>query len=334
MKNAKRYLAVALSFALFLALPLAFTQQAAAASGTKVTQLDKKISVSTYDGKTSTSVTAYAYDKKGLNNLSVDQYNNEIMGKEVYAYNKSGYMTSATSYTAKDKPYAQTIYSVKSGKLKAEANYSIDGTKVDLQNYSKIDYKNGKKSKVTYATADGKTTEVATYKKGVLSQVVDVDEYGQTVELYDKYGNITSSSFVSKDGSSTKKTVYKNTYKNGKLVKAAWVTAWSGDTDTITGLAVYTYKKGNLVKKVVATTESWNPGVTDGYTYTYAYTKGGLIKTVSYASTTTTATGTNVDYSRTTAYQYKNVAVDKKCVKAVKAAMEDYTYVPGNEILW
>ena len=144
--------------------------------------------------------------------------------------------------------------------------------------------------------------------------------------LYDKYGNITSGTFVVKSDSSVIRTVYKNTYKDGKLVKSAWTTASSNSKETTTGLAVFTYKKGKLVKEVVAETNTANPGVTEGRTATYAYTKGGLLKTVSTARTSTTAAGTKVLSSSTKAYQYKSVAVDRKCVKAVKAAMEDYSY--------
>jgi hypothetical protein len=182
MKNAKRYLAVALSFALFLALPLAFTQQAAAASGTKVTQLDKVITVSTNSANTtSTSVVAYAYDKKGLNTLRATQDNDgDIYDRHAYTYNKSGYLTSDTSLSKDNQPTYQKIYTVKKGKRKAIAEYYVDGAKVDLDSYTKIDYKNGKKSKVTRASADGKSQSVTTYKKGVISKEVYVyDGYGQ-----------------------------------------------------------------------------------------------------------------------------------------------------------
>jgi hypothetical protein len=301
--------------------------------------LSKVIGVKTDgNGKSTTEVTAFAYDKKGLNTLTATQDSNgKITEKIVSAYNKSGYATSDTWLDEKDKPYYQKIYTVKKGRTTAEADYYINDAKVDLEKYAKIDYKNGKKSKVTYASADGKQLQVWTYKKGVLSQdaMTDSDAGSQTVFMYDKYGNATSITEVSKNGD-VAKTVLKNTYKNGKLVKVVWATAWSNfPNDTLSGLTVYTYKNGKLVKEVSAVTQSWDPGKTYGNTTTYAYTKGGLIKTKSSADSYTEGANTKITGSDTTAYQYQSVAVDKKCVKAVKADMEvfSYTYLlPGNAL--
>jgi hypothetical protein len=337
MKIAKRYLAVVLSFALFLALPLAFTQEAAAASKTKILQPSLVIeSYNYFDGTTGTSVEAYAYSDKGLMSARVYQSG----AQDVFMYNKSGYMTSETSLNSKGVPYYQTMYDVKKGKIKGITNFYIDGAKVSLQNVSKISYKKGKLSQVVFATADGKTSEIATYKSGVLSRVVRVSPSGQTAALYDKYGNKTSMTQTYNWGSFTETdtTVYKNTYKSGKLVKVAWARTESysnsTETDTATGLTVYTYKKGKLVKKDSATNYSYIPGVTYGSTSTYAYTKGGLISTISSASVQTTATESKITSGDTTAYQYKKVAVNSKYVKAVKEAMEDYGYenfLPGND---
>jgi hypothetical protein len=338
MKIAKRYLAVVLSFALFLALPLAFTQEAAAASKTKITQPAMEISsYSWYNGTPNTSFVAYAYNDKGLMSAKVFQDGSQ----NAYAYNKSGYMTTSAALDKKGNPVSQTIYTVKKGKTTAIANYDIEDGKVTLEDAWQISYKKGKLSKKVYTSADGKTATIATYNKGVLSKVVYTGPNYQEVELYDKYGNPTSSTAISKgfyDGATrTDTTIYKNTYKSGKLVKAAWTSAVtysnSSEVDVTNGLSVYTYKKGKLVQRVSATTFAADPSVTYGNTYNYSYTKGGLISTESYVSTYTTSKGTEVEYSRTKAYQYKKVAVDNKCVTAVKEAMENYSYtayLPGN----
>jgi hypothetical protein len=339
MKIAKRYLAVVLSFALFLALPLAFTQEAAAASKTKITQPAMEITSSAwYNGTPETSFAAYAYNDKGLMSAKVFQNGSQ----NAYAYNKSGYLTTSARLDKKGNPLSQSIYTVKKGKTTAIANYDIEDGKVTLESAWQISYKKGKVSQEVYSTASGKTSSIATYKKGVLSKVVYVAPDYQEVTLYDKYGNPSSSTGISKgfyDGSTiTDTTIYKNTYKNGLLVKTVWTSAVtysnSSDVDVTNGMDVYTYKKGKLVQKVSARTPSWNPTVTYGQTYVYSYTKGGLISTEAYVNSYTTDNKTEVEYTNTTAYQYKKVAVDKKCVTAVKEAMEEFSYeyfLPGND---
>ena len=341
MKIAKRYLALVLSFALFFALPLAFTQEASAASkGTKILQPSLKIMSSSHEGESSTAVTAYAYNNKGL--MSAEVYQDGT--QEAYAYNKNGYMTMRAYLDKKGVPQSQIVYNVKKGKVQNVADYDLDDGKVTLTGYSTFSYKSGKISKLVYTSADGTRTEVATFKNGKPSQYVTtvVNEYvnSQYVSIYDKYGNVTSETTVNKfaDGDTTTATkVYKNSYKKDKLVKTVWTRAYkasaSSDARVTNGLDVYTYKKGKLVKADSAYSFQSDPSVTYGTTHTYAYGKGGLITSESTAAVRVTPTESKVTGAYTTAYQYKKVAVDKKCVNAVNEAMKSYSfesYIPGN----
>lgn len=343
MKIAKRYLALVLSFALFLALPLAFTQEAAAASkGTKVMQPSTIVqNYVSYDGTPGTSLVAFAYNNKGLMSAKVHQSGSQ----ETYAYNKNGYMTMSATLNKSGVPVWQTIYNVKKGKTTSISEFDVDGANVTLENILNISYKKGKVSKRVYSDADGIYSYIETYKNGKIAKKVtsvafSADNNYQEVALYDKYGNITSSTSIDKGsfGTVTTTAIYKNTYKGDKLVKAVWTETQtdtsSTDVDTISGVSVYTYKKGKLVKSEKATSASWNPGVTNGTTKTYSYTKGGLIKSIASTSVTVTPTESKVSSSSISAFQYKKVAVNNKCVKAVKEAMEAYSYeknLPGQE---
>jgi hypothetical protein len=291
-----------------------------------------------FDETPTNSFSVYSYNDKGLMSARVFQDGSQY----AFAYNKSGYMTTSAELDKKGNPVSQTIYTIKKGKLTAQADYDIDEGKVTLEDAWQFSYKKGNASKDVYTTADGKTSLIATYKKGVLSQVVYVSPYRQEVRQYDEYGNDTRSTLIGKryDGSTsrTETTVYNNTYKSGKLVKTVWTEATtypnSSDVSTTTGVNVYTYKKGKLVQKVSAWNNSSYPEYTYGETFAYSYTKGGLISTAAYAYSVTSPTETQIVESATKAYQYKKVAVNNKCVKAVKESMGQFGYeyyLPGSD---
>ena len=338
MKIVKRYLALVLSFALFLALPLAFTQEASAASkGTKIWQ-PVQIAETTvhYNGDQSFDGSVWSYDKKGLNTAVMyqDGY------ADVKAYDKNGYLTSETNLDENSKPNTQTVYDVKKGKVKFDQSFSFYNGVATLDGTTKYTYKKGTLSNETYVSADGKLSDVKVYRTdGTLAKEFYTNSRYEgsitSVDLYDKYGNITSSATTSVyDGQTeTYSTVYKHSYKNGKLVRTVSASTNRDGAIRPGSTTVYTYKKGKLIKYVKSVPWEFdeNNGVTESQTIAVTYTyKNGLISGVNQSVAYSTASGSELYSTTTTVIRYKKIAVNKNCVKAVTERMSKFNdrYLP------
>ena len=148
-KYFKRYLALVLTFALVLAVPFVFTQQADAAAkkSKKTVKYTQEVKwTHTYKnekGKTVKDVTKYSYNKKGFITKAYQKGKDGF--KEVYKYNKKGYLKSFKSYNGKGKLTKKI--SVKMNKKGMPATvkfYDVNGKKSTLTRTIQFVY-NGKK---------------------------------------------------------------------------------------------------------------------------------------------------------------------------------------------
>lgn len=334
MKIAKRYLAAVLSFALLLAVPVAFTQEASAASNkTKISQPVQVIStVVNEKGQAETSVTSYSYDGNGLNNILVYGSGTSV----AKTYDKNGYLLSEKRFDKLLVPNRESIYTLKkNGKPKLLQEFIISKGVSAPEGMTAYTYKNGKTAAATYASADGRETRITEFRKnGKLSRIVRTVPDNTYVYTYDKHGNITGSTSTLAVSGKTYTTVkaYKNEYSNGRLVKKTAAKAYSDGQILDAGSTVYTYDNGRLVKKIATVPDiTWNTAAkkyvlnyTDTTTTTYAYKKGGLVKSISSSTVRTTGTATSAVGAKTTVIKYKKIAVKNRCVNAVRERMAEF----------
>ena len=334
MKNAKRYLAVVLSFALFCALPLAFTQEAAAASKTKIKQVSQV--TTTYTGTdengqpfTSTSVAAYKYNKKGLNSSIVYQDGS----RDHFKYDKSGRLSSETNYSNTGAVEYEVVYNLNNGKVAVKNDYEFT-EKGSAKLTGKTEYtytkKKGRLKQKAFTPGNYLSPAgVTTYKKGVPVKYVYTTSEEHFVRTFDSNGNIASETITTADGGKTitDKYSYNNTYKKGKLSRVEVTYATDNGKVTYSGVYTYKYKNGRLTKATYTgktkdkKTKKWD---TYSTVTKYTYTKAGLIKTISDTSVSTDANGTSSSSSYVTSIKYKKVDVKSKYAGAVKDRMSYY----------
>ena len=292
-KYFRRIVSLVLALAVFVMFPMAFTQEAQAASKTKtfyvVTQ--QTTTYTNSDGSTEKNVTKYTYDKNGLRKTVVSKGYMPYY-KAVYTRNKAGLVTSYKSYNEDGKLTWITSYTIKNGKIVKSKDYQVDPDtgKKTLFSSTTITYKKGKPTKEVTKYSDGDTSTLTYYSNGAPKKEVSKGANGTYIYNYNKKGNMTSSSsnYTSYDGTKMKSTsTY--TYRDIKNKK--------GDTTKF----VVTEKRteNGKTKKIVNTS-----------TYQYTYKSGRMAKVV----TTTKSKGGDYEYTNktTTTYKYKAVKVAKK----------------------
>ena len=192
---------------------------------------------STYDG--GSSVSNYTYSNKGLVKSL----------KEVYKYDSdSQTFVDAYAYTSKNAYKGQTVKM--DGKTVAKYTFTNDSKGRVTKSSYKVDgkkyvtkYAYNKKGQVSKATFDDGNYTKFSYSGGLMTKTVSKGEYGSytTTYKYDKKGYPTK---VYYDGGLTAS--YKNTYKNGKLVKRSV----KDESGKVYSKITYTYKKVSVPKSL------------------------------------------------------------------------------------
>ena len=262
-KHVKRYLSLALTFALVLAIPFAFTQEASAASKTtKYVTTSNTITYKNSDGSIgSTSTTNITYFKNGL--AKTITYSDG--SKTVYTRNKKGYITSGTSYDKNGKlDYAYSYKYEYNKKGLPVKQYEYDQYNKLAGTYTVSFYKNGKEKESVFTFADGNGVNSYKYnKKGDITFVKYTDKtyssWSNYSYKYDKKGNPTkivrTEEWVdgSDSGKATSVTTYKYKYDKKKNVKQSdsteVYTSSDGKTRTSSRTVTYKYKKVKVAKK-------------------------------------------------------------------------------------
>lgn len=324
-KITKRYLSVLLTFALVLALPLAATQEANAASGSKINQpVQITTTYTNWWGDNSTDTTVFVYNKKGLATQAVDNYGN----KTVYTYSKKGIVKTEQYFDKTGALTGERVNTIKGNKIRKSDNYTVKNGQKVLSSTTTYKYKKGKIAKETRVSADGTSTAIKTYKKGIIASYISLNtaENESSKTVFDKHGNKTSEAYTDAEGTGTYN--YKNVYKKGKLVQR--IATYTDEKGVVTPESTYAYsytKKGKLKSVVEAYADSTSSRTT---TTQYAYTKSGLVKgVVETIVEKDSEEGTTETRSYSQSISYKKVKVKSKFRKEVKKSLkkeffEDY----------
>ena len=283
-KYFKRIVSLVLALAVFVMFPMAFTQEAQAAS-TKTFYVTTS-ATHTYkyaDGNTNTYKYKYTRDKNGLLTKSTSDD-----GYTVYTRNSKGYATKAKYYEDKKlsetDTYVYTWYG--NGLPKTEKCYAKTvGGKKKLVYSSK------------YTWYGNKHLKKEVFKSN--------NSNGTWTSLYWKNGNIKSSSFKGKDSSS--KTTYD---KRGNIL--TYVS--KGENSSFSEKHTLTYnKKGHVIKDVIKNTDVYDEKTTKSTTTEttkYDYDKhGNILKSV-----------TTSKFKDSGGKIHKSVYTHKYTYKAVKVA--------------
>ncbi len=263
-KYTKRITALALTFALAIAVPFAaFTHEADAASRkTKYVVTSCTVTAKNGNGKLVNETETYTYYKNGLQKSITDAAGS----KEVYSYNRKGYVTKIRYYESKGKKPADIrTYKYKYNKKGLAVKASEYGKNKKLLGKARLTYyKNGRKKAQRYISADKTSVYDMTFnKKGDLifdSGKFIGESYTNSYSFkYDDKGNptqmISTYSWQNSDGSGTVVTTesYVYTYDKNNNVKKAIVTYTDkladGSTSTYTSMYTYKYKKVKVPKK-------------------------------------------------------------------------------------
>ena len=262
-KYTKRITALVLTFALAIAVPFAaFTHKADAASRkTKYVVTSCTVTSKNGNGKWVKDTEKYTYYKNGHQKSITD-----AEGKEVYSYNKKGYVTKIRYYESKGKKPADIrTYKYKYNKKGLAVKASEYGKNKKLLGKARLTYyKNGRKKAQHYISADKTSVYDMTFnKKGDLifdSGKFSSESYTDSYSFkYDDKGNpmqmISTYSWKNSDGSGTVVTTesYVYTYDKNNNVKKAIVTYTEkladGSTSTYTNIYTYKYKKVKVPRK-------------------------------------------------------------------------------------
>lgn len=320
-KFAQKYLALVLTFALVIAIPFAFTQDASAKSKGSKVYVPTKVMYTWNNGyNVGSETTTYGYDKNGNNveTVNVDEDYTSVVER---TFDKKGNVETWKRYNKNGALTNEGKNTIKKGKIIVSDNYYVVDGKSEISSETVYTYKKGKVSveKTTYT--DGSTSTAAYRSNGKLASIVSVDGGNTYVRRYDKKGNIVSAIDVYSNGTSETWS-YTNTYKKGKLktVAAKYTDEKGVTTDQYT--SVYYYKKGKVAKDIrtSAPEKDGSYGVT---TTVYTYGKGGVIninsKDVYYDYNYGPST-----YESNTAIVYQKVKANSKNKKAVKKFAKDF----------
>ena len=212
-KYTKRITALVLTFALAIAVPFAaFTHKADAASRkTKYVVTSCTVTAKNGNGKLVNETETYTYYKNGLQKSITDAAGS----KEVYSYNKKGYVTKIRYYESKGSADKTSVYDMTFNK---KGDLIFDSGKFSSESY----------------------TDSYSFK---------YDDKGNPIQMISTY------SWKNSDGSGTVVTTesYVYTYDKNNNVKKAIVTYTEkladGSTSTYTNIYTYKYKKVKVPRK-------------------------------------------------------------------------------------
>jgi hypothetical protein len=245
-------------------------------------------------------------------------------------------MTSETRLNKDGEPYRQYVYTVNKGKKVYEYDFTVNKGVSKLYQTKVFTYKKGKLSSVTTVSANGESTSVETYRKdGTKEKSLSFSNYSDFYKysyaaIYDKYGNISNSTTTTTwgDNTTTRTDAYKNTYKKDKLVTTVHAYT-NSDGKVFPGSTTnYSYKKDKLVKTVKSEYDTNRDAEifnTENTVIAYTYKKGGLITGITKAVVNSNSDYSSYNYTETTVINYKKIAVDQKCLKAVNERMAGFT---------
>ena len=279
MKNriAKKYLALLLSFAVFALIPVAFTQEANAASK-KTYYVTTKVTTQTQssDG-TKVNTYKYSYFKNGL-----QKKNDNGTKKAIHKRNSKGYITKTTFYNSSGAVTGTYTYKYKynnKGHATSEkCYYQASGAAKNLYYSTFMSYhSNGRVKRSITVYSNGTKADLLYYSSGKYKKYVYTDENGRiTTTKYDKYGS--EKSYYSSAVSELHTTLKHD--KNGNITKDVYTTTYDGYTTTTKAVTKYKYDKHKNIKKAVTTTTRTEP---DGSTSTSVYTYTAKYKAVKVA---------------------------------------------------
>lgn len=261
-KHMKRYLALAITFALIIAVPFtAFTQEASAASKkTKYVVTSQTRTRTDENGKPVTETVKYQYDKNGLSKAVIYQDGD----KRTYTRNKKGYVTTTKYYDTKGQLDSVTNYTYKYDKKGNAVQQTVinvnGGVKTVEGTYKMTNYKNGKVKKEVYTSADGSISSTTTYNKkgdwtGWINKGTNYLYVDKFTYKYDKKNNPVKcvDTYTMQESGETSSsaitTTYKYKYDKHKNITTAVITRIYSDGSTDTETLTYKYKKVKVPKK-------------------------------------------------------------------------------------
>lgn len=270
-------MALVLSVAVFALFPVAFTQQAQAASTkTYYVVTQSKTVWTTGQGGGDTYYTKYTYNKNGLTTSA--KYTD---GKVKYTRDSKGYITKAKSYDKSGKLQSTSVYTNKyngKGLLKSSKVYDVKGKKKTLSYTAKYTYYSNKKlKKEVLKYADGGSGTYTYYKSGRMKSSTYKDADGKvSTTKYDKHGSMKSH----KSADWTENHTVLKYDKKGNLIKDVYTSTSTFDGSSYTTkyemTAKLTYDKHKNITKSVQTTKITQMDgsvATEKNTYTAKYKK-------------------------------------------------------------
>lgn len=238
----KRYLALVLTFALVLAVPFVFTQQAdAAAKKSKTPKITQPVKVvETYKndkGKTAKLTTKVSHNKNGFTTKAYAKGKDGF--KRVFKYNKKGYLKSYKYYNGKGKlEYKVSVKMNKKGMPVQAKHYDVAGKKSTLVKKVSFIYSGKTPVKYTVQDLEENTTETFDIVFGEYEDEKESYSEGWAANIKkDKKGRVISES----DPESG--VVF--TYKYNKKGYRSKLTAKGSDWKT-----VETYRTVKVTKKI------------------------------------------------------------------------------------
>lgn len=257
-KHVNQILSLALTLALVLAIPFAFTQEVSAAS--KKTKYVVSSTTTTYSDSTAYT-TKYIYFKNGLTKSSTSSSGSKI----IYARNKKGDVTSFKfiSSNAGNNSYSYYKYEYNKKGLPVK-QYEYDEHNKLVATISASFYKNGKTKESVETLPESQTTFIYRYnKKGdptfMKYSSGDSSTQSSYTYIYDKKGNpikrvqLLDATYQGEHEKETITTTYKYKYDKKKNIKKAVITEVrvmnDGKTITSSRTITYKYKKVKVAKK-------------------------------------------------------------------------------------
>ncbi len=237
-KYFKRYIALVLTFALVLAVPFAFTTQKADAASKKkskkvvLVQLTKEVGKDLDEnGKLYKYTYKQSFNKRGF--VTKVSQTGKYGFKEVFKYNKKGYLKSIKSYDKKGKAlWKLTVKMNKKGMPAVAKSYYKDGKKWVLEATRTFAYSGKTPVKVSVKNSDGKVTNIPIefYEIDGVSKAdyKYVDEAATKVKK-DKKGRVVSETYNFGDITRTYKYTYsKSGYRIKEKAKYSDGRSWTG----------------------------------------------------------------------------------------------------------
>ncbi len=271
-KHVKCIMALVLTFALVLAIPFAFTQEASAASkkAKKTTMyLTTQMTNTSKDenGKTKKMVKKYTYNSKGFMTKETWKEGKDN-GKTLYKYNKKGYVKSVKSYSKGKLESKTTVKMNKNGMPAVVKTYQVKGKKKHTYTYNFV-YSGKELIKINYKDIQEKKSGTINLKgEPAPSESAETEVVTDNTNnvKYDKKGRIIEETYSDtfsevNDQGVTETTVFSNVWKYtynkaGKITK-----------EKVNTTSTLTYSDGTAAKTVKTSD-----------TYTYKYKKKKLAK--------------------------------------------------------